>query len=100
MEVEIMVLNKMRYEKDGKEKSRLGYIFCGEQGFSNRDKFKGFSELSLYSDDSKYFDNIPDEFIGQKCIAKVSEVLNPFNPMKSKKEFSELTCNGKTVYLV
>lgn len=100
MEVEIMILNKMKYEKDGRQKSRLGYIFCNSQGFSDREKFKGFSELAIFGDDSKYFDMIPDNFIGQKCIAKIVECPNPSNPMRSRREFSQITYNGKTVYLV
>ena len=100
MNVEMIILNKMRYSKDGKEKSRLGYFLTSTESFSNRENFIGYSDLSVYSDDTRFFDKIPTDFIGQKCTAEVQEVPNALNPMKSRKEFVSITCNGKTVRLV
>lgn len=100
MDLEIMILNKMTYEKEGKEKSRLGYFVIGEKGFSDNEKFKGYSDLSAFADDKRFFDLVPNEFIGQKCIAKIVDRPNPRNPMRMNREISEITCNGKTIYLV
>lgn len=102
MDVEIMILNVMRYTKQGEtnEKSRMGYIMINKDCFSSRDKFRGYSELAVYDDSTLYFDKIPIDFIGQKCRAKVEEIPNPQNPLKPRKVFSEVSCNGKTVRLV
>lgn len=100
MELNIMILNTMRYEKDGKQKSRLGYIMTNSEANADNEKFKGFSELAHYRDDDKLFTTIPREFIGQKCTCKIDEIPSKSNPMKSYKLISEITCNGKTIYLV
>lgn len=100
MDIEIMVLNVMKYEKEGKVKSRLGYIMTNVECFSNSEKFKGYSELSQFADDTRFFDSIPVDFIGQKCTVEIKERTNPRNPLKSIKEFVSITHNGKTIPLV
>lgn len=100
MKMEIMILNTMKYEKDGQQKSRMGYILSNKEAFSERDKFRGYSELAVYRDDTKLFDLIPGDFIGKSCFATVQERPSTSNPLKSYKEIIELVCNGKTVRLV
>lgn len=99
MKMKIMLLNLMKYEKDGQQKSRLGYFIPTVEAFSDRDKFKGYSELASYRNDTKYFDLIPKNFIGQTCDVTITEKPNSANPMKTYKEFTEITCNGQTVHL-
>lgn len=100
MKMKIMLLNVMKYEKDGQQKSRLAYIVPTQEAMANRDKFKGYSELSSYRNDTKYFDLIPTDFIGQHCDISIEEKPNPTNPMKVYKEFTEISCNGKVIHLV
>ena len=100
MELDIMILNTMKYEKDGKEKSRLGYILTNSEANSNGERFRGFSELSHYRDDDKLFELIPRDFIGKKATARVEEKPSKSNPMKSYKLISEISCDGKTISLV
>lgn len=100
MKFKIMLLNVMKYEKDGQVKSRLGYIIPTQEAFSDRDKFKGYSELASYRNDDKYFSLIPKNFIGQMCDITITEKPNSANPMKTYKEFTDITCNGQTVSLV
>lgn len=101
MKLEIMILNTMKYEKDGQQKSRMGYILSNKEAFSERDKFRGYSELAVYRDDTKLFDLIPVDFIGKNnCFATVEERASTSNPLKSYKEIIELVHNGKTVRLV
>lgn len=100
MKMEIMILNTMKYEKDGQQKSRMGYILSNKEAFSERDKFRGYSELAVYRDDTKLFDLVPADFIGKNCVATVQERPSTANPLKSYKEIVDLVCNGKTVHLV
>ena len=100
MEIEIMILNTMRYEKEGKQKSRLAYIVPTREAFSNRESFKGYSELSFYRNDTKFFDLIPINFIGQKCKAKIEDKSSASNPLKTYKEIVEISYNGEVIRLV
>lgn len=102
MKMEIMILNTMKYRKEGEisDKSRLAYIIPTKEAFSDREKFRGYSELSSYRNDDKFFELIPVDFIGQKCEVTITEKPSKNNPMKSYKEFTEISCNGKTIYLV
>lgn len=100
MKLKIMLLNVMKYEKEGQQKSRLGYFIPTAEAFSDRDKFKGYSELASYRNDTKYFDLIPKDFIGQHCDVTIVEKPNSSNPLKTYKEFEEISCNGKTISLV
>lgn len=102
MELKIMILNVMKYKKEGdiEYNSRLAYIIPTQEACSDSNKFRGYTELSSYRNDDKFFELIPKSFIGQKCTAKVEEVPSLNNPMKSYKQFTEVTCNGETIYLV
>lgn len=102
MKMEIMILNTMRYRKEGEQtyKSRLAYIIPTKDAFSDNDNFKGYSELSLYKNDASFFEKIPVEFIGQKCEITIEEKPSKNNPMKSYKDIIEVSCNEKTISLV
>ena len=100
MKVDLMILNVMKYQKDGESKSRLGYIIIEPTAFVDSEKFKGYSELSSYSNDTKFYDLIPIEFIGQRCKAEIVEKSSPQNPLKTYKEIGSIECNGKTIHLV
>lgn len=100
MKVEIMILNKMCYEKDGVNKSRLGYIYTGEKAFARSEKFCGYSEQALYTDNDKLFFAVPDDWVGKKVQAFVAEEQNPRNPLKPRKTISSLEKDGQTVNLV
>lgn len=102
MKLQIMILNTMKYQKEGETnwKSRLAYIIPSTEAYSDNSKFRGFTELSSYRNDDKFFELIPKDFIGQKCDVTITEVPSKNNPMKSYKEFTEVSCNGKTISLV
>lgn len=102
MELKIMILNVMKYQKEGETtyKSRLAYIIPTQEACSDNSNFRGYTELSSYRNDDKFFTLIPKDFIGQKCDVKIEEVPSKSNPMKSYKQFTEVSCNGKTISLV
>ena len=102
MKLQIMILNTMKYQKEGETnwKSRLAYIIPTPEAYSDNTKFRGYTELSSYRNDDKFFELIPKDFIGQKCEATITEIPSKNIPMKSYKEFTEVSCNGKTISLV
>lgn len=100
MKVEIMILNLMKYEKDGVEKSRMGYIFTSKDTMANSDKFKGYSDQSVFFEDKRAIDRIPIEFIGKKSIGYVKDEPNPRNPLQPRKIFCSIECDGKTIDLL
>ncbi len=100
MKIEIMILNKMIYVKDDKEKSRVAYIFTGTETMGNSDKFCGYSEQAMFFDDRRGFDRIPSEFIGKKCIAYAKDEANPRNPLSPRKVITTLEYNGKNIDLL
>lgn len=100
MKVDMMILNVMKYMKDGNAKSRLGYIIIEPTAFVDSEKFKGYSELSSYADDTKFYDKIPVSFIGQRCVATIIEKSSPSNPLRTYKEIGEIECNGQVISLV
>lgn len=100
MKVEIMVLNLMKYEKDGTQKSRMGYIFTSKEAMANNEKFKGYSDQSIFFDDARAIERIPVEFIGKKSIAYIKDEPNPRNPLQPRKIFTTIECDGKTIDLL
>ena len=42
MQTQIMLLNVLTYEKEGKKGTRLGFIFAEKDSLGETDKFKGF----------------------------------------------------------
>ena len=100
MNVDMMILNVMKYQKDGRAKSRLGYIIIEPTAFVDSEKFKGYSELSAYSDDTIYYDKIPTKFIGQRCKAHIIESSSPSNPLRTYKKIGSIECNNEIIDLV
>lgn len=99
MKDKILILSVMKYEKDGSNKSRVAFILADDKNIANRDKFKGYSDLAFYYDDTKPFDNLPIDIIGQVIEGTFIEQANPTNPFKKKTILSEVSFKGKTYNL-
>lgn len=100
MQTQIMLLNVLTYEKEGKKGTRLGFIFAEKDSLGETDKFKGFKEISTYYDGHEVFNKIPLGFIGKPITAFITEKKNPFNPMKSTQVISSLSYENNTVDLL
>lgn len=94
-----MILNVNKFQKDGKIKSRLGYIYSNPESMVNNDKMFGFPDYSLFFDDDKAFTRIPTSIIGKKVIAEVDEVPNPSNPLTSRKTIVSIEYEGQFISL-
>lgn len=102
MKTNIMLLNVLAYEKKetGKKGTRLGLIFSEKESLQDTDKFKGFSEISLYYDGHEVFDKIPLSWIGRPLVAYIKDVSSPSNPIRKKQVISSLEYENNTIYLL
>ena len=101
MEEKVTILNVNKFEKDGKVKSRIGFIFAEKDKIGDTDSFNGLSEISIYYDNADVFNNLPVDVIGVVCIATIDSVPNKSNPLKDKKLITKLRLsNGKSYNLV
>lgn len=102
MKTNIMLLSVLAYEKKETEKkgTRLGLIFSEKESLQDTDKFKGFSEISLYYDGHEVFNKIPVSWIGRPLIAYIKEISNPSNPMRKKQVISCLEYENNSIDLL
>lgn len=97
-----MLLNVLAYEKKetGKKGTRLALIFSEKESLQDTDKFKGFSEISLFYDGHEVFEKIPINWIGRPLIAYIKDVSSPSNPMRKKQVISCLEYENNSIDLL
>lgn len=79
---DVEILNMVKFtDKNGKEKTRIGYRLLDTKTISNSDKFKGYADLALYVDNTKPFD-LPTEYFGKHLKFVFKEIPNPSDPVK------------------
>lgn len=100
MLVNVEILNIIKYKKDDKEKTRISYRLLDKESVSNSDKFKGYSELSVYLDNTIVFDTLGTNHCGIALKFKFEEVANSFDPMKKKVVLKEILHNDKSICLL
>lgn len=96
MKENIVILSILKFEREGVEKSRLTFIFADKDRMSISKKMKGYIDLSLYYEDTKPFDNIPSEIIGEVVQANLIEKPNKNNPLKKTSIIDSVIFNGQT----
>lgn len=84
MKSNVMLLNVLRYEKEGKKGTRLSLMFTDKESFTNGDKFKGFTAIDIFYNGHEVFEKVPYEWIGKPVIAYSKDVVNPVNPLRKK----------------
>jgi len=99
MNVQIMLLNVLKYENEKGKGTRLGLIFCEKDSLQSTDKFKGFSEVSLFYD-ADVFDKIPADFIGRPVKAYIVERASKSNPLRKNQIISSLEYENRTIDLL
>ena len=99
MKEKILILNVMKYEKEGKQKSRVAFILADEKNISNREKFKGYSDLAFYYDGTAPFDVLPVDIIGQVVDGSFVEQSSASNPFKKSTILKEVEFKGQTYEL-
>lgn len=102
MKTKIMILNVLAYEKKdtGKKGTRLGLIFTNEDSLQDVEKFKGFSEISLFYDGHEVFNKIPSNWIGRHITAYIKDISSPINPMRTKQIISSIQYENDTIDLI
>lgn len=102
-ELKVIIQNVLKFEdkeNKGVFKSRLGYFVADKSGISNTDKFKGFPELSLFTKDTKLFDTLGIEHIGQSATLRFTEESNPRNPLRTYLALKEIVFKDETISLL
>lgn len=89
MKSNIVILNVCRYTKDGKDKSLISFFFANEENLRLTDKFKGYSDLKLFYDNTNAFDKLPVDVIGKVVSATIEDKSSTFNPLRKS---SVITC--------
>lgn len=102
MKTNILLLNVLAYEKkDTKKKgTRLGLIFTDKDSLQDTEKFKGFSDVSLYYDGHDVFNKIPVSWIGRPLTAYIKEISNRSNPMRKKQVISCIEYENNSIDLL
>lgn len=99
MKVQVMLLNVLKYENEKGKGTRVGLIFCEKDSLQTTDKFKGFSEISLFYD-SDVFEKIPVDFIGRPVTAYIVEKSSSKNPLRKTQVINSLEYENRTIDLL
>lgn len=85
MKLKVTILNFLKYEdkKTGQEKIRIGYINNDVSYIANKEKFKGFAELSIFLDNAKIWDQLKVEMCGDTAEFEFTSEPNPSNPLRN-----------------
>lgn len=99
MKAQVMLLNVLKYENEKGKGTRVGLIFCEKDSLQNADKFKGFTEVSLFYD-VEVFDKIPVDFIGRQVTAYIVERSSTKNPLRKSQVIKTLEYDNRTIDLL
>lgn len=99
MKVQVMLLNVLKYENEKGKGTRVGLIFCEKDSLQSTDKFKGFSEISLFYE-IDVFDKIPVDFIGRPVTAYIVEKSSTKNPLRKQQIISSLEYDNRIIDLL
>lgn len=99
MKAQVMLLNVLKYENEKGKGTRVGIIFCEKDSLQNSEKFKGFSEVSLFYD-VDVFDKIPTDFIGRPVTAYITERSSAKNPLRKSQIISSLEYDNRSIDLL
>ena len=96
MKMEIVVLNVLKYEKEGKKGTRLSFILADRKDIENSVSFKGMSDNAFYYSGHEVFDIIPIDLICQPGVVAVFEdKANVTNKFKKTTTIVSLIYNNK-----
>lgn len=102
-DLKVLIQNVLKYEdkkNPGVYKTRLGYFVPDSESLQSTDKFKGFAELSYFSNDTKLFESLETKHMGQSAVLKFKEVSNPSNPLKSSLKLTTIEFKNETISLL
>lgn len=84
MKYQAELLNCLVYKdkNSGESVTRLSYKLRGNNYVQDSEKFKGYSELSYFSNGTSLFDKMKKEFFGVPCEIEIIEKPSKSNPLK------------------
>lgn len=102
-ELKVIIQNVLKYEdkeEKGHYKTRLGYFVADKSSMQATDKFKGIAELSIFTNDTKLFDSLTIEHMGQSATLHFIEQPNPRNPLRTYLVLKEIVFKDETISLL
>lgn len=96
MKLNVTLLNFLKYEdkETHQPKIRIGYINQDTNYISNKDKFKGYAELSVFLDDDKAWDLLDVDMCGRSAELEFTSTPNPRNPLKNITKLVAIRAKG------
>lgn len=85
MEIDVEILNVLKYEdknNKGSYKTRVSYRLLDPTKMANTDKFKGYSELAIYLNDTKLFDAFEPKYCGTALKLVLEKQPSAADPLK------------------
>lgn len=82
MKTEIAILNYVKYEKDGKKRTLINFVFSDIQESNNS---VGVSVLTQFYDGHEVFNKLSKDLILKKVVAEFEIKEDMFNPLECRK---------------
>lgn len=102
-ELKVIIQNVLKYEdkeNKGTYKTRLGYFVADKSQIQSTEKFKGIAELSIFTNDTKLFDSLKAEHMGQGATLKFVEQASPRNPLRTYLVLKEIDFKDEIISLL
>lgn len=83
MKYQVELLSCLTYtNKEGKLSTRLGYRLLNSQYLQDSEKFKGYSEMSYFTDGTELFDKLKSKHFGVQAELVTEERPSLKNPLR------------------
>ena len=84
MLVDVEILNIFCYvdKKTNEKKCAIGYRILNEDSKADTPKFKGYSNLTIFLDDTKLFEEFDNRYFGKHLVLELNEVSRPDDPVR------------------
>lgn len=98
MKEKIMILNAMKYVKEGKTKGRLGFIILKP---SDSDNYRGYSDVACYYDvNDNFINNFPKELFLEPVMATFEDKPGFGTSLNTRKILKSIDYKGNVINLL
>lgn len=97
-----MILNFMQYTDKitGEPKIRIGYICTEKDSIENGEKFKGYSELSVFLDNNNSWNDLKLDLIGTQAVFEFEKKPSTRNPLKDVTKLKSIKSKNGNISLL
>lgn len=102
MKIQVELLNCRKYidKKTNQEKIRLGYRCLDSKMRQDTAKFKGYSELDVYLEDTSIFDKLKFEDFGIAVVLEFSREQSPNNPLREILKLKSINVGSNVINIL